>query len=209
MLVIDDEMDGRTYEAEKTYKSLMSQTEITTRRKYDRRISRIKRRCSFAGSGNNLNVIREHQNRRIIPIEIEKIDFDKLNKMNLIDLFMEAYNLYMTGFKYSYQREDMESLRHLYEDYVQKTDLDMILDEHILPAESKADTNYISILDITIKLSSLYPQFSKWINGVTIGKILTTRGFKSVRKGKTKTTFYMISGASSILMLPKEQELLL
>ena len=59
ILIIDDEMDGRTYEMEKTFNNTMSQGVLTTRRKYDRRISKIRRRCSFAGSGNNLNVIRE------------------------------------------------------------------------------------------------------------------------------------------------------
>ncbi|MCA1759952.1 MAG: bifunctional DNA primase/polymerase, partial [Bacteroidales bacterium] len=82
MLIIDDEMDGRSYEMDKTFKTVLSTKELTTRRKYDRRISTIKRRCSFAGSGNNLQIVREQQNRRILPIEIEKIHFDRLKKVD-------------------------------------------------------------------------------------------------------------------------------
>ena len=97
ILVVDDEMDGRTYEMEKTFKSILSTKELTMRRKYDRRISTIRRRCSFAGSGNNLNVVRESQNRRVIPLEIEKFNYDLLNEVDLVDLFMEAYHLYISA----------------------------------------------------------------------------------------------------------------
>jgi hypothetical protein len=205
LLIIDDEMDGRTYESEKTFKSVMSQKELTSRRKYDRRISTIKRRCSFAGSGNNLNVIREHQNRRIIPIEIERLDFKKMEQMDYRDLFMEAYQLYKSGFKYSYQHDDMTSLKHLYEDYVQKTDVDMVLDDQILMPESEDDIHYISALDFVTTLGDIYPQFSKRINVINLGKLLNNRGYNTIRKGRNKTTHYEISKNSKIITLIRER----
>lgn len=201
ILIIDDEMDGRTYEAEKTFKNLMSQDILPTRRKYDRRMSKIKRRCSFAGSGNNLNVIREHQNRWIIPIEVEKFDFKKMEKVDYDDLFMEAYQLYKNGFKYSYQKEDQSKLSLLYADYVQKTDVDMILDVQVMSPESNEDVHYISLLDLVTTLLDMYPHFNKRINVVAIGKLLNDRGYKSIRKGKNKTTYYEISKKSELINL--------
>jgi hypothetical protein len=201
ILVIDDEMDGRTYETEKTFKNMMSQNELTTRRKYDRRISKIKRRCSFAGSGNNLNVIREHQNRRIIPIEVEQFDFDKMEQIDLDDLFMEAYYLYQSGFRYSYTVDDKDWLSLLSEDYVQKSDADLILDSYVLSPESASDVYQISLLDIVTILPDQYPYFFKRLNAVTVGKLLNDRGFKSIRKGRNKTTYYEISRQSDIIKL--------
>lgn len=201
ILIIDDEMDGRTYEAEKTFKNLMSQDVLPTRRKYDRRISRIKRRCSFAGSGNNLNVIREHQNRRIIPIEIEKLDFKKMNQLDLDDIFMEAYHLYKGGFRYTYCVEDKGKLRQLYDDYVQKSDVDLVLDVQVMPPESMADAHQVALLDLVTTLLNHYPHFARRINVVTVGKILNDRGFKSFRKGRNKTTYYEISKQSDIIKL--------
>ena len=204
LLIIDDEMDGRTYEAEKTFKTVLSTKELTSRRKYDRRISTIKRRCSFAGSGNNLNVVREQQNRRIIPIEIEHIDKQRIRDVNLTDLFMEAYHLFENGFQYSYQYEDMELLKHLFEDYVQKSDVDLILDEYLHKPESTDDTYYISTLDMVINLSDLFPHFSKRINVVTIGKLMIDRGYRSTRKGKSKMTCYAVSKKSALIVLINE-----
>jgi hypothetical protein len=203
LLIIDDEMDGRNYEQEKSFKSLMSNTPLTTRRKYDRRISTIRRRCSFAGSGNNLMVVKESRNRRIIPLEIERMDFEKLGQMDYIDLFMEAYNLYTGGFRYSHQPEDNHLLETLYETYIQKTDLDHILDELVLRPESDDDVYQISALDMISLMAIHYPYFSKRINAVAIGKLMNDRGYRNIRRGQNKTTFYEISKSSRLVELTR------
>ena len=205
ILIIDDEMDGRTYEADKTFKTILSTKELTTRRKYDRRISTIKRRASFAGSGNNLAIVREQQNRRIIPIEIKKINYEKLGEIDLTDLFMEAYNLFKEGFKYSYQKEDMGMLKHLYEDYIQKTDVDLILDDYIKKPIDGEDEYYITNLDMVTKLSQEFPYASKRLNVPMIGKMMNERGLKSVRKGKRRSSCYIISKLSLIKTLLDEE----
>ncbi len=201
MLIVDDEMDSRTYEADKTFKTVLSTKEVTTRRKYDRRISTIQRRCSFAGSGNNLAVVREQQNRRIIPIEVEKIYFERLSAIDYSDLFMEAYHLYANGFQYSYQHTDRTSLIKLYDDYVQKSDVDLIMDDYIQLPETVGDAFYITNLDSVTALIRKYPEYSKRINVPTVGKLLAERGFESVRKGKNRTTCYCISRNSRIVQL--------
>lgn len=201
ILIVDDEMDGRTYEADKTFKTVLSTKELTMRRKYDRRISTIKRRCSFAGSGNNLTVVREEQNRRIIPIEIEKFHFKNLAEIDYSDLFMEAYNLYSGGFRYSYHRDDMVLLKQIYDDYVQKSDVDLLLDEYIMLPETIGDIYYISILDIVLSLTRNFPQFSKRINVVSIGKQMIERSYNSVRKGSKRTSGYEINRDSKILQI--------
>jgi hypothetical protein len=201
LLIIDDEMDGRNYEQEKSFKSIMSNTPLTTRRKYDRRISSIKRRCSFAGSGNNLFVIKESRNRRIIPIEIEYMYFDRLPKVDYNDLFMEAYHLYMDGFKYSFQKEDGPLMEQLYTDYIQKTDVDLLMDEFIQQPESEEDSYYISAFDLNSSLALHNPFFNKRINAVAIGKLMNDRGYKTIRKGKNKSTYYEISKQSRLVEL--------
>jgi predicted P-loop ATPase len=201
LLIVDDEMDSRTYEMDKTFKTVLSTKELTTRRKYDRRISTIKRRCSFAGSGNNLAVVREQQNRRVLPIEIESIDREKLSQVDLTDLFMEAYHLFADGFKYSFQHEDLHLLKHMYEDYIQKSDVDLILDEYLQLPETIGDRFPITNLDLVSSLAGKFPQFSKRINVPTIGKLMAERGYEAVRKGKSRISCYIISKHSKILGL--------
>jgi len=201
LLIIDDEMDGRTYEMDKTFKTVLSTKELTTRRKYDRRISTIKRRSTFAGSGNNLAVVREQQNRRVLPIEIESINREKLAQVDLIDLFMEAYHLFANGFKYSFQHDDYPLLKQLYEDYVQKSDVDLILDEYMQLPETVGDGFPITNLDLVSSLANKFPQFSKRLNVPTIGKLMAERGYEALRKGKNRISCYIISKHSKILGL--------
>lgn len=201
LLIVDDEMDSRTYESDKTFKTLLSTKELTTRRKYDRRISTMKRRSSFAGSGNNLNVIRESQNRRIIPLEIQAMYFDRLDKLDLVDLFMEAYRLFESGFSYSYQRQDKKLLESLYADYIQKSDVDLILDEYVMLPETQDDRFSITNLDLVNSLSQRFPAFSKRLNVPTIGKMMAERGFETTRKGKPRLSCYVISRHSKVLEL--------
>ena len=204
ILIVDDEMDGRSYEMEKTFKSILSTSELTMRRKYDRRISTIKRRCSFAGSGNHLQIVREAQNRRVIPLEVEKFHYDKLNELDLTDLFMEAYHMYMDGFQYSYQQSDQQILKELDDDYVLKSDVDMVLDECVLLPYHETDIVGISNLDLVTTLLHKYPYFAKRINVPTIGKLLAERGFESKKRGQNKATYYMISATSKIFIYRDE-----
>ena len=201
LLIVDDEMDSRTYESDKTFKTLLSTKELTTRRKYDRRISTMKRRSSFAGSGNNLNVVRESQNRRIIPLEIQSMHFNRLDELDLVDLFMEAYRLFESGFSYSYQRDDKELLESLYADYIQKSDVDLILDEYVMLPETLGDMFSITNLDLVSSLGTRFPAFSKRLNVPTIGKMMVERGFEATRKSSRRLSCYVISKHSKVLEL--------
>jgi predicted P-loop ATPase len=182
-------------------KSLLSTMEQTTRRKYDRRISNIKRRASFAGSGNNLFVVKEKQNRRILPIEVEKIYYDRLDELDLTALFMEAYNLFKAGFKYSYEFSDTERLDELFEDYKQISDLDLIFDEQIDKPYDESDIFYITSLDTLKALNEKYGKLSKMINAKSIGNQMIDRKLQVSRKGVKKTTCYSISKNSKVIVL--------
>ena len=201
LLLIDDEMDGRSYEQSQSFKNILSTGINTTRRKYDRRISTIKRRASFAGSGNSLKVVKERGERRIIPIEVLSIDRDKLNQLDLTDMFLEAYHLFSNGFVYSFQPEDKVLLDQLYGDHYQESDLDLIIQDTMdLPGES-GDTFFVTNLDLVNTLSELYPNSTRRINTPNVGKKMAEHGFQSKRLGKKKITCYLIGGNSRIIEL--------
>jgi len=202
VLVIDDEMDGKTWNTMNTFKTILSKKKSTLRRKYDRKISTLLRRCSFAGSGNHLNIIKEYQNRRIIPLELKWIDHKKLRQIDLVDLFMEAFHMFKNGYIYSFKQSDNENLRHLYEDYVQLSDLDLLIDQYIEKPKEPNDIWLITVLDIITALNSKYPQFGKRINNPSlIGTMMADRGFIKERKTNKRFTCYQISVCSKILEL--------
>lgn len=206
LLIIDDEMDGRTLSDDKTFKAILSRKELPLRRKYDRRLSTLKRRCSFAGCGNQVNVVRERQNRRIIPIEISSINYEKVKLIDQIDMFIEAYHLFKSGFRYSYDGSDSEKINQLAGDYLLRTDLDEIIDDCVLNPSNENDVFTIPAIDLMKSLVYKYPTFSKKVNTVSIGKVLADKGIESKRTGTNKTTVYMISNKSKVLSILKDLE---
>ena len=206
ILIIDDEMDGRTLNADKTFKSMLSRKDVSLRKKYDRRHSTLVRRCSFAGCGNQINVVRERQNRRIIPIEITSIDYEKVKLINPDDMFIEAYHLYTSGYHYSYNGSDADKINQLSKDYLMRTDLDEIVEECINKPNNESDLHPITAIQLINALCCLYPNFTKKLNNISIGKILADMGIESKRVGSKKRMVYMVSKSSKIISTIEEQE---
>ena len=206
LLIIDDEMDGRTLSDDKTFKAILSRKELPLRRKYDRRLSTLKRRCSFAGCGNQVNVVRERQNRRIIPIEISSINYEKVKLIDQIDMFIEAYHLFKSGFRYSYDGSDAEKINQLAGDYFLRTDLDEIIDDCIITPINENDVYLIPAIQLIQSLTHKYPTFSKKVNTVSVGKILADKGIESKRMGSNKRTVYLISKLSKVIDMLKDLE---
>jgi hypothetical protein len=209
ILMLDDEMDGRTYESEKTLKSILSVKETKTRRKYDRRMSTIKRRCSFCGSGNELSVIRDLGNRRIIPIEVADIDRVKIREIDQVALFMEAYNLFKAGFVYTYEYGDNDILNSLNSEYIGESDLNIIISEFIELPTSEEDKYVAKIYEMSNALRVQHPHAGKMLSSHVLGKALTQKGFKSKRIGREKHTVYTISSESPIIKLIEPEDTVL
>ena len=86
-------------------------------------------------------------------------------------------------------------------DYIQKSDVDLILDEYLLLPETTDDEFSITNLDLVSSLSTRFPAFSKRLNVPTIGKMMVERGFEATRKGKNRLSCYVISKHSKVLEL--------
>jgi hypothetical protein len=111
---------------------------------------------------------------------------------------MEAYKLYITGFNYQHCGADNALLKELDQNYVQQSDVDLILDEYLSPPINDDDVYDISNLDLVTALQNRFPQFSKRLNVPTIGKKMVERGYEKVRRGKKKVSCYKISKTSMI-----------
>jgi hypothetical protein len=112
---------------------------------------------------------------------------------------MEAYHLLVNGFPYSYQQDNKQELKHLYSDYVQYSDVDLILDEYVEKPETVGETFLITNLDLVNALLGKFPHASKRINILVIGKLMAEIGYDTIRKGKKRVTCYCISKSSRIV----------
>lgn len=111
LIIFDDEMSGKSKQDIRMLKTKTSVQEFTIREPYGRRSVRLQRLAVLCGSTNEAEVINDPTgNRRIIPIGTISIDHAKYNAVDKIDLIIEAYHLYKSGFNYQLTKDDVQLL---------------------------------------------------------------------------------------------------
>lgn len=111
LIVMDDEMGGKSKHDEKRFKDLTSKNFFSLRAPYGRSNEDFKRLALLGGTSNDIRVINDPTgNTRILPIEVESIDHDEYNKVDKDELFMELVREYEKGDKWQLSREEIVSL---------------------------------------------------------------------------------------------------
>lgn len=120
-LILDDEMGGKSKRDEKKIKALQSLPFSSHRAAFDRLESRRQRISALCGTSNDLQVIGWDvgPQRRTVPAEVIRVDYERMNKISRIELFMEAYHLYKTGFDYQILGEEVDNLAAATQEYHQ------------------------------------------------------------------------------------------
>jgi predicted P-loop ATPase len=113
LMVLDDEFGGKAFKDVKEYKSISDINIVTQRRPYERESKTFKRRAILCGTTNEIDILKDVTgNRRILPINVEKIDYDMVLSINKNKLIVEAYNLLKNGFDWIIRtEEDIEYLK--------------------------------------------------------------------------------------------------
>lgn len=114
LLVLDDEFGGKAFKDVKEYKAISDINIVTQRRPYERESKTFKRRAILCGTTNEIDILKDVTgNRRILPISVEKIDYDKMIAINKTHLIIEAYNLLNSGFEWILRTEnEINYLKH-------------------------------------------------------------------------------------------------
>lgn len=112
LMVLDDEFGGKAFKDVKEYKAISDINIITQRRPYASIVSTFKRRAILCGTSNEIDILKDVTgNRRILPVKVENIRFEEMLQIDKIDLIMEAYWLYKSGFDWKiYNEADIKYL---------------------------------------------------------------------------------------------------
>lgn len=112
LICFDDEFGGLATKDVKDFKRVADTNWIDIRLPYSAFYSKIKRRASLCGTTNESNILKDVTgNRRLLPINVESIDYDKMIKIDTNSLWLEAYKLWREDFDWKiYKAEDIEFL---------------------------------------------------------------------------------------------------
>lgn len=112
LIVLDDEFGGLATKDVKDFKKIADANQIDIRLPYSAFYSKMKRKASLCGTSNERDVLKDVTgNRRILPINVESIDYESMIKINTDDLWREAFSLWRADFDWKiYNSEDVDFL---------------------------------------------------------------------------------------------------
>lgn len=111
LIIMDDEMGGKSKKESKRLKELTSKQTFSLREPYGRNNVDLNRIAVLCGTTNDNEILNDPTgNRRIIPVHVDGIDHGAYNSVNKDAVFMEAYQLWKAGFEWRLSREDIAYL---------------------------------------------------------------------------------------------------
>ena len=120
LIVMDDEMGGKSKQDEKRFKELTSKSVFSLRAPYARYNEDFKRLALLCGTSNDPQLINDPTgNTRILPIEVLSIDHELYNSIDKNELFMEIYRAFESGEEWKLNKEELNQLNNVGKDFEQ------------------------------------------------------------------------------------------
>jgi predicted P-loop ATPase len=199
LIIMDDEMGGKSKKESKRLKELTSKQTFTLREPYGKMNVDLNRLAVLCGTTNDMQILNDPTgNRRLIPIQIRSIDYKKYNDVDKRLLLIEAYNLWKSGFEWQLTSEDVEAMQqnnNKFEEF--SIEYELINKYFRIPNESWLIE--MSATEIKIHLEDKSKQK---ISLKRIGMELKRMGFESIIKkvnGKTIQVYSVMETTQNIL----------
>ncbi len=110
-LICLEELDTMTSGNLNQLKSVVTIEKVKEREAYARRPEERPRIASFCGTGNNIQFLTDNSgNRRWLPFEVKSIRSPRQHPFNYTGIYSHAYALYLSGFKYWFEQDEIEEL---------------------------------------------------------------------------------------------------
>ena len=155
-------------------------TVITDERKpYAHNSERRKHIASYCGTGNNLQFIDDDTGtRRWLPFEVMSIRSPHEYRIHHEEIFAQAYKLYLSGFQYWFNDEEMKLVaRHNERFEVAKAERELISRFYRVPHEGEPG-DFVSSTEIMQTIGGL---LTGQLTKNKLGRAMSALGFESVR----------------------------
>lgn len=106
LIVMDDEFGGIATRDVKDFKKMADTNIIDMRLPYGATYSKFKRRASLSGTSNESNILKDVTgNRRILPIQVHRIDYDRMVSIDKNALWKQVFDLFLNGFDWKIYKD--------------------------------------------------------------------------------------------------------
>lgn len=184
LIVMDDEMGGKTKTDELHFKMLSSKDYFTLRAPYDRSNMDYKRLALLCGTSNDKVIINDPTgNTRILPVEVLSIDHELYNSIDKDELFMEIVKEYEAGKDWNFTKDEINTLSTVSKEFEGiKIEQELIL-RYFLPQEEAEGNGFVEEMTATeIKSYIEMRSFQKIMNMRVFGMELKSIFGESIRR---------------------------
>lgn len=183
MILLDDDMGIKKKADWSKIKSLLDTDYFVTRKPYGRGLEREKRIGSLCATTNEMEILGDPTgNRRLIPVEVDRIDWEAYNVIDKERLWVEAYNLWAKGERWELSKEDIQLLNDNTQDFTMPDPIKETIQEH-LSLPDRTDTRPVEEMTSTEIANYLTARsYGFRINPIALGVRMRELGFKQKHK---------------------------
>ena len=190
---LDDQLRNLMKKDSETMKTLITHPEISIRRPFSKFHETIPRVGNFLASINGEEFLAENENRRFLPFRVRAIDIAATKQIDMNEVWLEAYNLWKSGYKYWWDRNELDQAFPDMQSFAYASDELELISTYFEIVEDRSKANcYMNATDIVgyFKSKLGLVQSSK-----KIGEALKSLNALQVknRVGKTVLTQYALN----------------
>jgi len=166
LILIDDEMGGKSKQDEKRFKELTSKRIFSLRAPYAEHNEDFKRLALLGATSNENAILNDPTgNTRIFPIVVNSIDHELYNSIDKDELFMEIYRNYENGEDWKLTKDEMLTLNQLSSDFEQTPiERELIQKTFKHPEQFSANDSIKFLTSVEIKEKIEYNSNQKILN---------------------------------------------
>src|SRR5690606_12071373 len=149
LIILDDEYGGRSKREEKKLKEITSKEFINVREPYGKIHVDLRRLAVFCGTANDKQILNDATgNRRVLPVNVLKIDHDLYNSCDKEELLRELLYLYENGFDWQVLGEDIKELNDNTVSYAASSREEELIMQKIYSPEEGMFGEWLTITEI-------------------------------------------------------------
>ena len=146
LIICDDEYGGKSKQEAKKLKDLSSKQTFTIRRPYGRSSEDLNRYAVLCGTSNETDVINDITgNRRVIPVNVESVDFSIYDSVDKTELWIELYHIWKEfGEDWMLTTSDVAMLNDHNAEFTESSTEAELICTHFYPSDHKSYDKYTS-----------------------------------------------------------------
>jgi|GEM_PF-7104247 len=187
ILICADDLDNSDFKKTSAFRTLISTSTFSFRPPFARNYVSRERIASICGTTNERDIIADPQNnRRIVPIEIEKIDFELLNSITAQEIWASAIDAYNLGETWQLNPEEVAFMQQVSAKFSPTTGVTEFISLFIEPCENtkigKSTAEFMTSSLLYAKIIVPNPELSKHCSLDSFQKSLREMGFLNTTK---------------------------